>query len=110
MSEPGSEQSLTSSERRKSYYQAVGVEAQLITSTASSQAGHKSTRTKTLENIRRLQDRLQAKIKELNTARSKFPYKTGSEVDAKISSLEKQVESGKLSLVEERKTLNEISS
>lgn len=53
---------------------------------------------------------MQSKIKDLNSARAKFPYKSGAEVDTKIASLEKQVESGSLKLVDERKALNEIST
>lgn len=75
-----------------------------------SQAGYKASRGKTQEQIRGMQDRMQTKIKDLNASRAKFPFKSGAEVDAKIASLEKQVESGSLKLVDERKTLNEIST
>lgn len=51
-----------------------------------------------------------AQLKTLNEAKSKFPYKSAAEVDAQIKSLDKQVESGQLKLVEERKILNEIST
>lgn len=70
----------------------------------------KANRGKTQDQIRNMQERMQSKIKDLNTARGKFPYKSGAEVDAKIASLEKQVESGNLKLVDERKALSEIST
>jgi uncharacterized coiled-coil DUF342 family protein len=49
-------------------------------------------------------------VKELNAAKSKFPFKNAQEIDTQVKTLERQVESGSLKLVEERKALNEINS
>ena len=48
-------------------------------------------------------------MKTLNDAKGKFPYKSAQDVDNQIKALDKQVESGTLKLVEERKILQEIS-
>lgn len=49
-------------------------------------------------------------LKALNDAKGKFPYKSAADVDNQIKALDKQVESGTLKLVDERKILNEIST
>ncbi|SNX82214.1 related to BFR1 - Nuclear segregation protein [Melanopsichium pennsylvanicum] len=73
------------------------------------QAGSKGARGKTLEDLRTLQDSIGKKIKDLQHAKSKTPYKSTADVDSRISRLEQQVESGSMKLVEEKKALSEIS-
>ncbi|GAA5974514.1 hypothetical protein JCM11641_002067 [Rhodosporidiobolus odoratus] len=74
------------------------------------QATKKGGRGKTLDQLKALQDGMAKKIKDLQTAKKKVPYNTVQEVENQIKSLERQVESGSLRLVDEKKTLTEISS
>ncbi|SCV73606.1 BQ2448_6036 [Microbotryum intermedium] len=70
----------------------------------------KGGRGKTLEQLKAMQDGVSNKIKELQAAKSKAPFKSVAEVDAQIKSLERQVESGTMKLVDEKKALQEISN
>ncbi|GAA6048548.1 hypothetical protein JCM3770_006547 [Rhodotorula araucariae] len=74
------------------------------------QARLKGGRGKTLDQLKTLQDAMNKKIKDLQAAKAKAPYKTVQEVENQIKSLERQVESGTMKLVDEKKALNEISS
>ncbi|KAF8222177.1 hypothetical protein L208DRAFT_617497 [Tricholoma matsutake] len=74
------------------------------------QFNNKASRSKVLEQIKGLQDGIQKKIKDLQAAKSKIPFKTVAEVDAHIQHLEKQVESGNMKLADEKRALQEISS
>ncbi|KAJ1032385.1 hypothetical protein NDA16_000412 [Ustilago loliicola] len=73
------------------------------------QAGSKGARGKTLEDLRTLQESISKKIKDLQHAKSKTPYKSTADVDSRIKRLEELVESGSMKLVEEKKALSEIS-
>ncbi|BGP41768.1 multicopy suppressor of BFA (Brefeldin A) [Rhodotorula kratochvilovae] len=74
------------------------------------QARLKGGRGKTLDQLRTLQDAMNKKIKDLQAAKAKAPFKTVQEVENQIKSLERQVESGTMKLVDEKKALNEISA
>ncbi|GAA6004112.1 hypothetical protein JCM10207_002432 [Rhodosporidiobolus poonsookiae] len=74
------------------------------------QAQKKGGRGKTLEQLKTLQDNLNKKIKDLQAAKAKAPFKSVEEVEQQIKSLERQVESGSMKLVDEKKALAEISS
>ncbi|GAA5906480.1 Bfr1p [Sporobolomyces salmoneus] len=67
-------------------------------------------RGKTVEQLGTMQEGLKKKIAELQTAKAKVPYKTVQDVDNQIKSLDRQVESGTMKLVDEKKALSEISS
>ncbi|KAL7282434.1 hypothetical protein ACG7TL_003905 [Trametes sanguinea] len=82
------------------------------------QSTNKLSRGKIHDQLKTIQDGIQKKlysltlswkIKDLNAARAKIPFKTVAEVDERIRQLEKQVESGNLKLVEEKRALQEIS-
>ncbi|KAI0750848.1 hypothetical protein C8Q80DRAFT_1154282 [Daedaleopsis nitida] len=73
------------------------------------QSTSKLSRAKTFDQLKALQEGIQKKIKDLNAAKAKVPYKTVAEVDDRIRQLDKQVESGSLKLVEEKRALQEIS-
>lgn len=75
----------------------------------SQQAGRKGTRGKVFDEIKALQDEIGSKVRALQTAKSKAPFKSQAEVDAQIAQIEAQIESGAMKIVEERKALNEIS-
>ncbi|GAA5838678.1 hypothetical protein JCM9279_003825 [Rhodotorula babjevae] len=74
------------------------------------QARLKGGRGKTLDSLKTIQDGMNKKIKDLQAAKAKAPYKTVQEVENQIKSLERQVESGTMKLVDEKKALNEISA
>ncbi|KAL6299698.1 hypothetical protein BKA93DRAFT_805330 [Sparassis latifolia] len=80
-----------------------------LDSVRGQQSTGKASRGKILDQLKSLQDNIQKKIKDLNTAKAKIPYRSVAEVDERIRQLEKQVESGNLKLVEEKRALAEIS-
>ncbi|KAN0059788.1 multicopy suppressor of BFA (Brefeldin A) [Thecaphora frezii] len=73
------------------------------------QAGNKGSRGKVLDELRVLQDGIAKKVKDLQAAKSKTPYKTVADVDDRIARLEQQIDAGSMKLVEEKKALAEIS-
>ncbi|KAG1892445.1 hypothetical protein F4604DRAFT_1672457 [Suillus subluteus] len=80
-----------------------------LDSIRSQQSSNKLNRGKTHEQLKAIQEGIQKKIKDLQAARGKTPYKTAADVDAHISHLEKQVESGSMKVVDEKRALQEIS-
>ncbi|GAA5934527.1 uncharacterized protein JCM15063_004603 [Sporobolomyces koalae] len=75
----------------------------------SEQQQARGGRGKTVEQLSTMQEALKKKIAELQTAKAKVPYKTVQDVDNQIKNLDRQVESGTMKLVDEKKALNEIS-
>jgi uncharacterized coiled-coil DUF342 family protein len=73
------------------------------------QQGSKAGRTGVLDKIKRLDERLKSQILESKNARSKTPYKSVDEVQQQIERLQKQVDSGTMKLVDEKKALSDIS-
>ncbi|KAK5998625.1 hypothetical protein PT974_01006 [Cladobotryum mycophilum] len=74
------------------------------------QAGSKNARTSKLDQIKRLDEQLRNRITEQKTAKAKVPYKSVEDIDRQIASLEQQVNSGTMKLVDEKKALTEVSS
>ncbi|KAG6854779.1 hypothetical protein C0991_001206 [Blastosporella zonata] len=74
------------------------------------QSSNKSSRSKILDQVKAIQDGIQKKIKDLQAAKGKVPFKNIAEVDAHIKSLEKQVDSGAMKLADEKRALADISS
>ncbi|KAI9674232.1 MAG: hypothetical protein M1817_002050 [Caeruleum heppii] len=74
------------------------------------QQGFKSSRGSVQEKIRSLDTTLKSRMTEQKNARARIPYKNVDEVDREIQRLEKQVDTGKMKLVEEKKALADISS
>ncbi|KAI8633397.1 hypothetical protein F5Y19DRAFT_298701 [Xylariaceae sp. FL1651] len=70
----------------------------------------KNARNSKLDQIKRLDEQLRSRITEQKNARGKVPYKSAEEIDHKIEDLEKSVNSGMMKLVDEKKTLTEISN
>jgi len=73
------------------------------------QSTNKNSRGKILEQLKSLQESIQKKIKDLQAAKGKTPFKNVAEVDAHIKNLEKQVDSGNMKLADEKRALQEIS-
>lgn len=74
------------------------------------QAGGKNARTTKLDQIKRIDEQVRSRINEQKAAKSKIPYKSVEDVDNQIASLDKQVNSGTMKLVDEKKALADISS
>ncbi|KIJ70555.1 hypothetical protein HYDPIDRAFT_23652 [Hydnomerulius pinastri MD-312] len=74
------------------------------------QSSNKNSRGKVLDQLKALQDGIQKKIKDLQAARGKTPFRSVADVDAHISNLEKQVETGSMKLADEKRALQEIST
>ncbi|RCI14133.1 hypothetical protein L249_8059, partial [Ophiocordyceps polyrhachis-furcata BCC 54312] len=74
------------------------------------QAGGKNARSSKVDQIKRLDEQLRSRVAEQKTARAKVPFKTVEDVDRQVASLEKQVNSGTMKLVDEKKALSDISS
>ena len=74
------------------------------------QSTGKAGRNKAFDEIKRLDEKLKAKIAEQKTARSRVSFKNVDEVDREIARLDKQVDTGMMKLVDEKKAIAEISS
>ncbi|KAG6814185.1 hypothetical protein H0H92_000862 [Tricholoma furcatifolium] len=74
------------------------------------QSSNKTSRGKILDQLKAIQEGIQKKNKDLQTARGKVPFKNVAEVDAHIKNLEKQVESGAMKLADEKRALADIST
>ncbi|KAI9931971.1 hypothetical protein MW887_009472 [Aspergillus wentii] len=81
-----------------------------LSSIRQKQQGFKSSRSSTQEKINALETTLKARIAEQNNSRTKMSFKNVDEIDREIARLEKQVDSGTLRLVDERKALSDIST
>ncbi|KAL4750716.1 hypothetical protein BDW72DRAFT_175456 [Aspergillus terricola var. indicus] len=81
-----------------------------LSSIRQKQQGFKASRTSTQEKINALDATLKARIAEQNNSRTRMSFKNVDELDREIARLEKQVDSGTLRLVDEKKILADISS
>ncbi|KAL2855939.1 hypothetical protein BJY01DRAFT_243119 [Aspergillus pseudoustus] len=81
-----------------------------LSSIRQKQQGFKASRTSTQEKINGLDATLKARIAEQNNSRGRMSFKNVEELDREIAHLEKQVDSGTLRLVDEKKILADISS
>ncbi|KAJ6515888.1 hypothetical protein C8R45DRAFT_957969 [Mycena sanguinolenta] len=74
------------------------------------QSNGKTSREKVKEQMKTLREGIDLKVKNLQAAKGKTPFKTVAEADAHINQLERQVESGNMKLVDEKRALAEISA
>ncbi|KAL1961982.1 hypothetical protein VTN77DRAFT_717 [Rasamsonia byssochlamydoides] len=74
------------------------------------QQSFKASRTSTQEKINALDANLKARVAEQNNSRSRIAFKSVEEIDREIARLEKQVDSGNMRLVDEKKALADISN
>ncbi|KAG0158618.1 hypothetical protein PDIDSM_6133 [Penicillium digitatum] len=81
-----------------------------LSSIRQKQSGFKSSRSSIQEKINALDANLKARITEQNNSRGRLSFKSVEEIDKEIARLEKQVDSGTLRLVDERKALTEVSN
>ncbi|KAK4112136.1 hypothetical protein N656DRAFT_753882 [Canariomyces notabilis] len=69
----------------------------------------KNARNAKLDEIKRLDEQLRSRIAEQKAARAKVPFKSVEEIEQKIAGLERDVNSGTMKIVDEKKALDEIS-
>lgn len=74
------------------------------------QADLKTNRNKIFSEIKTIDEQVNKKIKDIQASKSKVSYKSVEDIDKEIKRLEKEVDSGSLKLVEEKKILTEISN
>lgn len=74
------------------------------------QVGGKNARTSKLDQIKRLDEQVRCRIAEQKTAKAKVPYKSVEDIDRQVTTLEAQVNSGTMKLVDEKKALSDMSS
>ncbi|KAG0277830.1 hypothetical protein BGZ96_002694 [Linnemannia gamsii] len=74
------------------------------------QAANKKGKQGKIDKLNTLNASLKTKIADLKVIQDKLPFKTLELCESQISKLNKQVESGKLKLVDEKRTLAEIST
>ena len=81
-----------------------------LTKIRQQQSSGKSSRTQTLDKIKRLDEQLKSRITEQKAARSRVNFKSADDVQHEIERLQKQVDTGMMKLVDEKKALAEITS
>ncbi|KAL1960827.1 hypothetical protein VTO42DRAFT_5810 [Malbranchea cinnamomea] len=74
------------------------------------QQGFKASRASLQEKINALDANIKSRIAEQKNAKSRVAFKNIEEIDREIQRLEKQVDSGTMKLVDEKKALTEISN
>ena len=74
------------------------------------QQGHKDARALNQRKIDDLETKLKSRIEAQKEQKKKVPFKSVDELDAKINSLQSQVDTGTMKLVDEKKALAEISN
>ncbi|KAK7743168.1 multicopy suppressor of BFA (Brefeldin A) [Cytospora paraplurivora] len=72
------------------------------------QGAGKNSRTAKLDQVKRLDEQLKARTKELKATKDLTGFRSEEELDSRIADLRAQVDSGKLKLVDEKKNLEEI--
>ncbi|KAF9890338.1 hypothetical protein FE257_006004 [Aspergillus nanangensis] len=81
-----------------------------LSSIRQKQQGFKASRSSTQEKVNALDSTLKARITEQNNNRGRMSFKNVEDVDREIAHLEKQVDSGSMRLVDEKKALSDISN
>ncbi|KAF2196919.1 hypothetical protein GQ43DRAFT_404122 [Delitschia confertaspora ATCC 74209] len=81
-----------------------------LNSIRQQQQGNKSSRNAVFEKIKKLDEQLKSRQTELKTARGRVNFRSVEDLDREISHLQKQVDTGTMKLVDEKKALTEISN
>ncbi|OZJ05410.1 hypothetical protein BZG36_02006 [Bifiguratus adelaidae] len=81
-----------------------------LTELRKQQADIKKSKQATLEHMSTINASVQRKVADMRAAQAKLPFKNVDEIDRRIADLERQVESGQLKLIDEKKMVSEISS
>ncbi|KAJ4303777.1 multicopy suppressor of BFA (Brefeldin A) [Kalmusia sp. IMI 367209] len=81
-----------------------------LNSIRQTQQGQKSSRTAIMDKVKRLDEQLKSRITELKTAKGKVNFRSVEDIDREVQRLQKDVDTGRMKLVDEKKALNEITS
>ncbi|OJD18943.1 hypothetical protein AJ78_01055 [Emergomyces pasteurianus Ep9510] len=81
-----------------------------LASIRQQQQGFKASRNNVQEKLNALDASIKARVAEQKASRSRISFKNVDEIDREIQRLEKEVDSGTMKLVDERKSLAEISN
>jgi uncharacterized coiled-coil DUF342 family protein len=81
-----------------------------LTKIRQTQQGQKSSRTAILDKVKRLDEQLKGRQNELKTAKGKLNYKSVEDIDREIARLQKEVDTGRMKIVDEKKALSEVSN
>ncbi|KAG8927569.1 hypothetical protein FRC01_007253 [Tulasnella sp. 417] len=76
----------------------------------SEQGDIKGGREKLLGQVKSIEEDVKKKVTELQAKKTKSPFKTTAELDARVKQLEAQVESGSMKVLEEKRALAEINN
>ncbi|PSK56939.1 hypothetical protein B9Z65_6563 [Elsinoe australis] len=76
----------------------------------TTQQSGKSGRTQIMDRVKRLDEQMKTLQAEQKTARSRMPFRSADEVTQQVDRLQKQVDTGMMKLVDEKKALAEITS
>lgn len=76
----------------------------------ATQRDAKTDRTKLFDTLKRTQESIAQKSKDVNAQRAKLPVKSAADAETRIAQLDRQIESGTLKLIDEKKALAEISA
>ncbi|CAD6445800.1 565c32ec-a553-4375-9b89-b8b4fcc50cd5 [Sclerotinia trifoliorum] len=74
------------------------------------QGAGKAGRLQVFDQIKKLDEQIKAKVNEQKVAKGKVGFKNVDELDREIDRLQKQVDAATMKIVDERKTLTEISN
>lgn len=74
------------------------------------QKGSKSNRNAVFERIKKLDEQLKSRQTELKNDRGRLNYKSVEDLERQVQTLQKQVDSGTMKIVDEKRALSEISS
>ncbi|KAI9727256.1 MAG: hypothetical protein M1828_006875 [Chrysothrix sp. TS-e1954] len=74
------------------------------------QAGSKASRGTTVDKVKTLENQVRSKNAEIKAIKEKIAFKSTDDIDKEILRLNKQMDIGKLTLVEERKTAKDVST
>ncbi|KAK5124468.1 hypothetical protein LTR85_001685 [Meristemomyces frigidus] len=80
-----------------------------LQSIRTQQQSSKSSRGQVLDKIKRLDENLKSRMNEQKTARSKVQFRSVDEVQKEMDRLQKQVDTGTMRIVDEKKALADIS-
>lgn len=100
-------ESTTTSKADSEKRQALTSELRKIIST---QDDIKKKRQNINDQVRLIDQGIKKKVAEINSKTSKYSFKTVDDIDKRIRKLEGEIEAGNLMLVEEKKSLKEITS
>jgi len=81
-----------------------------LNSIRDTQKSGKSSRSAILSQVQRLDEQIKSRVTEQKAARSRVNFKSADDVQQEINRLQKEVDTGMMKLVDEKKALTEITT